>query len=168
MNSISEKEQTSHTILVFTKIISKVQPLNCISDSCVTLLTSLYSASAQTEDKHQKIIYTWITVWMPRRRMAKKKIICISNSPSGVQTLGERYSEEPIGMEIDSWVVENEFLLHPSSSLKNGRLEFVSCFRVPSESTLLPKKQYCCCCFDIAAPSSLAWGKCNCVESPCK
>lgn len=64
------------------------------------------------------------------------------------------------------------FLLSPSSSsLSNNRyriLHFCSSFRGPSDPSLWPRKQYCWLCFNIAAPSSLAWGKSNCVDLPCK
>lgn len=101
-----------------------------------------------------------------------------NSSPSGERESLEENSERAIGMEIESWVVENALLFDPASSrldhdsllvghsLKKGRIECCSCFTGPVEPISLPKKQCCCRCFDSVASimGSKAWAICRSEE----
>lgn len=70
-------------------------------------------------------------------------------------------SEEAMGKEIESWVVEYDARLDRSSSRsdqeslvlghssKKGRRNWLSCFAGCGEPNSVPTKECCCCCFDI-------------------
>ena len=105
--------------------------------------------------------------------------MCTVYTPFGVQSLRVVYSG---AVEMDNWVVENEFLLSVSRldhdslasghSSKKGRIECCSCFTsIGGDPILLPNKQCCWLGFDITVASitgSNALTMVSCGDLVCK